>query len=1598
MRSASTLAWRNLTGYPLRNILTALAIVLGVGMVLAASIVGQAASQGAADLSERGPHIDLELLSRDGGTYNRSILDALTASLDVVRVSPSLRVEAELLPRPAAGGAQPGISPLTLLGVEPEAYQALHDLELAGGAFLDGPDTIVLPVAVAIDHDLYVGDKLQVRARGQDTPLTLTVAGRLRAESGMDALSVDANTAFVPLAVAQALAGAPDAIDHADVGLRPGVDADVERVKADLARAVGPDLAIVRAVGGGVMGNVVLVQGSLAVVGLIILFAAGFVILNAFAMSVTARTREIGALRALGMTRRQVMSGVLVEAGLLGLMGTAVGMLVGLGLAWAVMRVMGTLGAADAPLTVPWWGVALSVTVGLGVTLVAALQPAWRASRVSPIAAVRPGRTAAVGWYVRPGGGRRVGAVLMGLLLVGLPAFGLLARPVVFVALPVMLIGQAALLGATVLLLPALVDPVIALCRPALVRWLGTEGRLAADNLGRNVLRTALTAGALTAGLTIIVATSGFMTAGLKGSVSRVRSMGNEDGFVTIDLAQVVASGEMSFQNFFQFLQQDQGFDLDPVAHALAPLVASGTIEVIRYRFQTIPPEISPLPGAPGSFVEPEVWLRIGNFDFFEGDPERALGWMQRGRAVLLTPIVAERLGVGVGDTLPLRTPQGEVDFTVAGIGGGALLMTAFPYADGETYFGVTTPSFLGIVVPDRTDARIQAALAQVEKAIEPFPDLVLHDYRSSLDPLLDMVDRLQLLLDGLLLLAVVVAGLGVVNTQVINVAERRREIGLLRAVGATQRQVRRAIVAEAATLGLLAALVASVLGVLMLLTWGVLILPNGTASLGVRPDWETIRLTIGDGLRDAGIASLVALVFGPLVAALAAYPPARRAARMDVVEATRSEQVALKSAGARRPESRRVVVAPPTWTMAWRNLHAARYLVRTVLSATAVALGVAMVLSPGIVSSGVSSAWTEGESTMAWITDMFGIVFGGIGVALLAAAGFLIFNAFAMAVTQQRRQIGVLRSLGMTRRQVMRQVLIEATIVGGMGTVAGLVAGPLLGQGILAVMRQMGVEVGESGVSIGGILLAIAMGLAVTLLSALLPARRAARVAPLAALRASATLGIEASRPSPWPWVGLAILVSLTIYLVFAPPGAWSGLHPPWDLLIAMLLWGVWLAGLGFLAHTLVGGLVRALRALLSRFGGTIGRLISDNLARAPRRVTLTVLTFAVGLALVVGVGGLLAFSNGVLVSRRAARALEQIGWYVYPFDRTSGVAQISDFDAESLALDPAVIEDVRLAVAERAHVGESYMVLVPEISSPAPGFPSFLGDVQELVRPGGFDFIEGDWETALPLLEREGHCGLLISPGIAGQHGVGAGDTLTVQGIDGPVACVVAGVGTGGFVPMARIGSGARDVFIEAGRTPDVLAVIPEPGADLDLLEADLYALADRHGDSAWISRPEDEVGAVLDTSDQLQAVFNGLLLLAAIAAVLGTINTMMMNVVERRHELGLLRAVGATRRQVAVAVTGEAALMGLIGSLLGTCAGVGMGVIFALAYGGISFGFMDLALWPAAGETVLPALRSGALSFVVSPLLAAAAAAPALRGILRGSVVETLSPERR
>jgi putative ABC transport system permease protein len=425
----------------------------------------------------------------------------------------------------------------------------------------------------------------------------------------------------------------------------------------------------------------------------------------------------------------------------------------------------------------------------------------------------------------------------------------------------------------------------------------------------------------------------------------------------------------------------------------------------------------------------------------------------------------------------------------------------------------------------------------------------------------------------------------------------------------------------------------------------------------------------------------------------------------------------------------------------------------------------------------------------------------------------------------------------------------------------------------------------------------------------------------------------------------------------------------------------------------TLLSWAVAGLRTLLRKAAGPAGRLAGDNLARAPARVTLTTLTFAVGLMTIVGMGGFIHFVNGILVNQLAENSIQETAWYIYPFDRSNGLAQLRGFDVDAPRLDPALVADVHRLAQGRAAVTEVYLLVIPETSSPMPGFPTYLmTDLAPLVYAGTLRLSAGNWETALPLLNGPG-CALLITPAVAARNGVAIGEVLTLAGRTGPVPCTVAALGAGGFIPVSLIGPGAREDFVPPGQTADGLSVRPLPGVDTAALEVDLHAVAARYPGKAFLMRPEDESEAINGITDQLMVIFNGMVLLGTVAAALGMVNTTVMSVLERRRELGLLRAVGATRRQIGGIVMGEAVLVGLLGALLGAATGMGVGAVFGLSFGGVTFGLTDLPLWWAAGQTVLPALRNGWVGLVAAPLLAALAAYPAVRSVVRGPAISTL-----
>ena len=548
---------------------------------------------------------------------------------------------------------------------------------------------------------------------------------------------------------------------------------------------------------------------------------------------------------------------------------------------------------------------------------------------------------------------------------------------------------------------------------------------------------------------------------------------------------------------------------------------------------------------------------------------------------------------------------------------------------------------------------------------------------------------------------------------------------------------------------------------------------------------------------------------------------------------------------------------------LSWRTLRQHR--LRTILSALAVALGTATVVAAEVTGAAIRSAGrdlTASQDTVAFAGDMIENALGIMGLAILAVAAFLILNAFGMAVTQRQQQIGMLRAVGLTRRQVMGWVLLEALAIGGVGTLLGIVVGPFLGHGLLALLAELASFVySQTPVAFGSLLQAVLLGLGTTLLATLAPAWRATRVSPLAALRPPETTGREQGAKAR-TIAGLGLIATLLATLLLRPP-ATTALPPPWDLLLTGLFLLGWLAGLGLLLPALIHGVSSAMRRLGRRLGAA-GRLAADNLERARGRVLLTTATLALALMAIVGVMGITTFLFKVVMNQVISAF--NIEWIVAPIERSVDGSivnwkAVSQWDLETMQLAPELIAELEQRTAGRARLVHVPEVVLPELAVMS-GLPSIVGDPAEIRAAGFFSFSEGNWETAQPLMEAG--CGLLLTPRMAHQHGVGLGDTLVLSGVSGPVTCTVAGLGTSIFMGSSIVSKAAGPAFgLEPGHV-FMVVVQPLPGTEKSALRADLESFLKPYlGNSIIDVEPFFEDAAAM--VGILQTMLNGMLLLA-------------------------------------------------------------------------------------------------------------------------------------
>ncbi|MFP3712127.1 FtsX-like permease family protein [Puerhibacterium sp. TATVAM-FAB25] len=540
------------------------------------------------------------------------------------------------------------------------------------------------------------------------------------------------------------------------------------------------------------------------------------------------------------------------------------------------------------------------------------------------------------------------------------------------------------------------------------------------------------------------------------------------------------------------------------------------------------------------------------------------------------------------------------------------------------------------------------------------------------------------------------------------------------------------------------------------------------------------------------------------------------------------------------------------------------------------------------------------------------GAVLTAMSAAALLVGALLIANTFVIVTSQRRREIALLRAAGATVGQVVRGVLGEAAVVGLVGSVLGTGLGVLAADGLRAVAAAFGVELpaGRSVVSGSTIAVAVGVGLVVTVLAALGAARRAARTEPVEALQAAADVAVavavaasgsrrrRAARAVPLALgvVGIAAVLAGAPAVVLVPAAL--------ALVVGVVLQG----------PALTPALARAVGAPLGR-AGIPGQLAREAAARAPRRTTSTVLALALGLALI-------AFVTVVATSLQRGIA----GTYR---ETVTADVVVESARGEMLGgLSPDVAEHVaelpEVATASRIRYG--HWLDAGQTSALSAVDPATLREVADVrMVAGSLDALAGG--------------GVVVAESVAEERGLSVGDTVTMtfsRTGDRPLEVV-------GIIDAADAQALATSWYVSLDTyarsfAEDVDASVlvrAADGVDPDAVRAAVEQVLLDHPTAA-VRDLAEAAAARGDTVQQVLGLVTVLLALTVVIALLGITNTLALSVVERTREIGLLRAVGATRRQVGWMVRAEAALVAALAAALGLALGTGLGAATVTALG--------------------------------------------------------------
>jgi putative ABC transport system permease protein len=718
------------------------------------------------------------------------------------------------------------------LGISFDPNQQLSALKLVTGHPPRTSDQVVMDEGTAQKYGFSVDNHVKILLPGPSRTFTIVGVARFGTANNL----AGATLAAFDLATAQRVLGVEGQFNAINVVAEPGADkAQVQRSIAEVLPhgvEVVTGQTVVNEATSQINSFLNIFSTALLVFAFIALFVGGFTILNTFSIIVGQRTRELALLRIVGASRRQVFRSVLLEAGIVGLVASLIGLGLGVLAAVGLEALLSGLGFTLPSGSIVFSGrtVVVGLLVGVGVTLVAAIGPARRAVRIAPVAAVTDQQTEDEISFRRRITWSAVIIVAGGIFL----AIGLSEPAIQLVGL-----GAFLIFIGVARLAPTVARPMSSVIGRPLARLLGTSGKLGRENSMRSPRRTAQTASALMVGLALVSAIAVF---GASLSASATSSIRN-----AISANMIITTGSNSQGGFSKLVQ--------PTAAAVPGVSATSTVYQSQFEVQGSVENLTS--------VSTENLSQTVILNMTAGSPAA----LSRGQ-LLVDSTTANKKHWTVGQVVPVKFAlTGPTTIRVGGIYEANQLIGKYLVSNGFflTHFD---SSELPVAVLLKTNGSAATEQA-VKHALTGYPNLKIQTKAEFEQSQQAQVNQLLTLVYALLGLAVIIALIGIVNTLMLSVFERTHEIGLLRAVGMKRRQIRAMIRSESVILAVFGAIIGIVVG----------------TGLG---------LALTSSLRSSGFTDIVVpgtslVIFLALAAVLglvAASWPARRAAKLDVLAA----------------------------------------------------------------------------------------------------------------------------------------------------------------------------------------------------------------------------------------------------------------------------------------------------------------------------------------------------------------------------------------------------------------------------------------------------------------------------------------------------------------------------------------------------------------------------------------------------------------------------------------------------------------------------------------------------------------------------------------